>query len=140
MTNIISVEELIKNKVKIEKSDDKEITATLTVPSIGGGIKLAYTRNDIHDFHDASKNVDAKLPKEEAEELYARAGYNLVYTVISEPNLKDKALQEAYGCKEPYEIVKKIFEEGEIGDIMDFAVEKAGFKNGKVVEVEDLKN
>ena len=140
MTNIISVEELIKNKVKIEKSDDKEITSTLTIPSIGGKIKLAYTKNDVHDFHDASKNVDTKLPKEQAEELYAQAGYNFVYTVVSEPNLKDKALQEAYECKEPYEIVTKIFNEGEIADIIDIALDKAGFKNGKVVEVEDLKN
>lgn len=140
MTKIISVEDLIKNKVKIEKSDDKEINATLTVPSIGGKIKLSFTRNDIHDFHDASKNVDKNLPQEQQEELYAQSGYNLVYTVISEPNLRDKELQEAYGCKEPYEIVKKLFDEGEIGDIMDFAIDKAGFKNGKVVEVEDLKN
>lgn len=140
MTNIISVEELIKNKVKIEKSDDKEITATLTVPSIGGKIKLAYTKNDIHDFHDVTKNIDPKLSKEEAEKLYGDAGYNLVYTVVAEPNLRNKELQEAYGCKEPFEIVKKIFEEGEMGDIIDFAITKAGFKNGQVVEVEDLKN
>lgn len=140
MTNIISVEELIKNKVKIEKSDDKEITATLEVPSIGGKIKLRYTKNDIHDFYDVTKNIDPNLSKEEAEKQYGDAGYNLVYTIVAEPDLRNKELQKAYGCKEPFEIVKKIFEEGEMGDIMDFAFTKAGIKNGKVVEVEDLKN
>lgn len=140
MTNVISVEELIKNKVKYEKSDDKVITATLAVPSINGNVKLSFTKNDIHDFHDTTKNIDPNLPKNEADELYGNAGYNLVYSIVAEPNLRNKELQEAYGCKEPFEIVKKIFEEGETGDIMEFAFTKAGFKNGKVVEVEDLKN
>ncbi|EON70456.1 phage tail assembly chaperone [Lysinibacillus sphaericus] len=140
MGKIVTVEDLIKNKVKIEKSSDKEINSTLTVPSVGGKIKLAFTRNDIHDFHDATKNIDKNLPREQVEELLAEMGYNLAYTVISEPNLKDKELQEAYECKAPFEIVKKIFNEAEIGDIIDFAIDKAGFRNGKVVEVEDLKN
>lgn len=140
MTNIISVEELIKNKVKIEKSGDKEINTTLNVPSIGGKVKLTFTRNDIHDFHDASKNIDRNLPNEELETLLTEVGHNLVYTVVSEPNLKSKELQDAYECKAPIDIVGKIFEEGEIADIIDFAIEKAGFRNGKVVEVADLKN
>ena len=139
MSKVLTVEELIKNKAKIAKSDDKEINATLNVPSIGGQIKVSFTRNDIHDFHEATQ-INADLPKEEREELLAQAGYNFVYSVISEPNLKDKELQKAYECKEPFDIVKKIFTDGEIGDIMDFVIEKAGFKNGRVVEVEDLKN
>ena len=140
MTQILSVEDLIKNKVKIEKSDDKEINLTLKVPSIGGDIKLTFTKNDVIDFQEAMDNVDKNLPKEQREELYGQAGYNLVYTVISEPNLKDKELQEVYGCKEPTDILKKIFDEAEITDIMNFAVDKSGLKAGKVVEVADLKN
>jgi len=139
MSKVLTVEELIKNKAKIAKSDDKEINATLNVPSIGGQIKVSFTRNDIHDFHEATQ-INADLPKEEREELFAQAGYNFVYSVISEPNLKDKELQKAYECKEPHDIVKKIFTDGEIGDIMDFVIEKGGFKNGRVVEVDDLKN
>lgn len=140
MTNIISVEELIKNKVKIEKSDDKIITATLAVPSINGNVKLSFTKNDVHDFQDVSSNVDPKLPKDQIDKIHEENGYNLVYTVISEPNLRDKELQDAYGCKEPFEIVKKIFEEAEMSDIINLVHEKAGFKRGQVVEVEDLKN
>lgn len=140
MTNILSVEDLIKNKVKIEKSDDKEIKATLNIPSIGGNIKLVYTKNDVLDFHESMSNVDKNLPKEKQEELYAQAGYDLIYTIVSEPNLKDEKLQKAYECQEPTDIVKKVFDDGEMKDIMDFAVEKAGLKSGKVVEVQDLKN
>lgn len=140
MTKILSVEDLIKNKVKIEKSDDKEINLTLAVPSVGGGVKLTFTKNDVIDFQEAMANVDVDLPKNEREKQYGEAGYHLVYTVISEPNLKDKQLQEAYECEEPTDILKKIFDEGEITDIMNFVVDKSGLKGGKVIEVKDLKN
>ena len=140
MTNIISVEELIKNKVKIEKSNDKEIITTLKVPSIGGKIKLSFTKNDIHDFQEVTSKIDREQSDEVIKEALEEAGHNLIYTVVAEPNLRSKELQEAYGCKEPFEIVKKIFEEGEMSDIINFVHAKAGFKNGHVVEVEDLKN
>ena len=140
MTKVISVEELIKNKVKYEKSDDKIITATLAVPSINGHVKLSFTKNDVHDFQDVGTSIDPALPKDQIEKIHEENGHNLIYTVVSEPNLRDKELQEAYGCKEPSEIVKKIFEEAEMSDIIALVHEKAGFKRGQVVEVEDLKN
>lgn len=140
MTKVISVEELIKNKVKIEKSDEKEISTTVKVPSIGGNIKLLFTKNDIHDFQEVTAKIDRNQSDEKVKEMLEEAGHNLIYTVVAEPNLRSKELQEAYGCKEPFEIVEKIFEEGEMSDIINLVHEKAGFKSGQVVEVEDLKN
>ena len=63
-----------------------------------------------------------------------------MYTIIKEPNLKDKELQKAYECTEPTDILEQIFTRGEIADISTFALEEAGFKRGTVKVVEMLKN
>lgn len=64
----------------------------------------------------------------------------MVYNIVIEPNLKDPELQKAYECKEPIEIVNKIFEAGEIAQISEIGFELNGYKKGTVSVVKDLKN
>lgn len=63
----------------------------------------------------------------------------LVYSMLVEPDLKDKDLQKAYGCAEPMEIVSKIFDPGTITGIAKAGLKLAGFESS-VTAVEDLKN
>jgi hypothetical protein len=63
----------------------------------------------------------------------------LVYNVVIEPNLKDKELQQAFGCVEPMDIVSKIFEVGEIPQIAGTAMKMAGY-HSEIKAVKDLKN
>ena len=41
----------------------------------------------------------------------------LIYESVVDPNLKDKDLQQAYGCTAPSDIVPMLFQTGEIGAI-----------------------
>lgn len=63
----------------------------------------------------------------------------LVYNVMVEPSLKDKELQKIYECKEPTDIVSKIFDMGTVKGIAEQALGMAGF-DSKVTAVEELKN
>ena len=135
---VLSLENLIKEKVKIKQSDDKVIETSLLIPRLGGSVKLSFTKSDVRDFLEVTNNVEGT--KKEKEEKVEAAGLNLIYSIISEPNLKDKELQKVYECKEPTDIVKGVFNDGEMSDIVSFATKKAGFVGGSVVEVEEVKN
>lgn len=73
------------------------------------------------------------------EELKGKADIFMVYNIVVEPNLKDSELQKAYGCIEPYDIVEKIFEPGEINLIAGAGLGLAGY-HSELKKVEDLKN
>ena len=53
----------------------------------------------------------------------------LIYESVIEPNLKDKDLQQAYGCIAPSDIVPMIFKAGEIGSIATAIMKCTGFGN-----------
>lgn len=74
------------------------------------------------------------------EEQAKNADAYMVYSMVKEPNLKDKDLQKAYGCVEPTDIVEKIFTFGEVGYIVNKGFESAGFDKGSVSVVEEIKN
>ncbi|MEK4715337.1 phage tail assembly chaperone [Sporosarcina sp. FSL K6-5500] len=63
----------------------------------------------------------------------------LVYSMVTEPDLKDKDLQKAYGCAEPIDIVSKIFDPGTVTGIAKAGLKLAGFESNVTV-VENLKN
>lgn len=65
--------------------------------------------------------------------------YFIVYHSVVEPNLKDAKLQEKLKCVEPTDIVKKIFELGEIALIAQAAIDLAGYDQSGVKKVKDLK-
>lgn len=60
----------------------------------------------------------------------------LLFNCIVEPNLKDSALQKAYNCVEPTDILDALFEPGEITQIARHCIRMAGFGD----TVKDLKN
>ena len=72
------------------------------------------------------------------DDSYAGDKY-LVYNSIVSPNLKDTALQEAFECVAPDEIIDKIFKIGEISTIAKIAIDLAGFNN-KTKILDEIKN
>ena len=65
----------------------------------------------------------------------------LIYESVIEPNLKDKDLQQAFGCTAPSDIVPLLFKAGEIGSIASAIMRCAGY--GKTIEArihEEAKN
>ncbi len=64
----------------------------------------------------------------------------LVMECVTDPNLKDSGLIQAFGCSTPLEVVSTIFKPGEIAQIAKEAVELAGYGESSVRAVEDLKN
>lgn len=130
----VSLEHLIKNKVELKRDEDKVINTSLLVPRLGGKVEISMTKADVRDFLEVAN--DKKI----TEQQYKEAGYNLVYSIIAEPNLKDEVLQKEYECKVPSDIVPALFDDGEVIDIIDFATIKGGFMKGSVVEIEEVKN
>lgn len=134
MTKILSVEELIKHKATLKQDDEKVMEKTLFITRLQSEIKLSFNKKDVRDFLDVTNTKTCTDEQAEA------AGLNLIYSIISEPNLKDKDLQKAYECVEPTDIVSAIFTDGEMLDISNFAIKEAGFQRGSISVVEDLKN
>lgn len=129
MSNILSVEELIKEKTKFQLSD-KPIRKILSIPRLNAKIEIEMTKSIAIDAMDMTKD----------EEQAKQADNYLVYTIVQNPNLKDKELQKAYECEEPMDIVQKVFTDGEITDIVEFAFKSVGYERGTVKVVEELKN
>ena len=63
-----------------------------------------------------------------------------IYSCCVEPALNDKELQDAYECKEPIDIVDKLFMIGEITSIAQILVDNAGFKDDYKTVVKKAKN
>src|SRR5690606_7659942 len=51
----------------------------------------------------------------------------LVYNIVKDPDLKDRELHKIYGCAEPSDIVKKLFDPGTIQGIAQAGMTLAGF-------------
>lgn len=74
------------------------------------------------------------------EDMDSGAGdIHLIYNSVVEPNLKDSALQEAYNCVEPTDILDKLFKPGEIAAIAQEIMKSAGYGT-HVKKVKQVKN
>lgn len=129
MKKVLSLAELIQEKAKYKLGGETK-TATLTVERLNANIVI--------EIPDTALCMDALSNKD--DETGKKADDYLVYTIMQEPNLKDKDLQKAYECVEPTDILEQIFTRGEIADIASFALDAAGFKRGTVKVTEELKN
>jgi len=114
----------------LDKKDKKmDVRKELFINSLEGSITI--------------RKPDRKLCLEALEmansEEKHTADLYLLYNCIVSPNVKDKELHGAYRCHEPYEIIEKIFEPGEIADLSGKCIELAGFNNS-VKMVDDIKN
>lgn len=129
MTKILNIGDLIKEKAKYKLGGENK-TATLMMERLNANV--------IIEIPDVTLCMDAM--NQNSDETGKKADDYLVYTIMQEPNLKDKELQKAYECDEPTDILEQIFTRGEIADIAAFALDAAGFKRGTVKVVEELKN
>ena len=65
----------------------------------------------------------------------------LIFETVIEPNLKDKDLQQAYGCTIPSDIVPMIFKPGEVGALARAIMGVAGFGSSFEAKIhEEVKN
>lgn len=124
-SNCITLEELIKRGVEIKnrKLEQKR----LHVASLDATICIEELPHEVcMEALTAAEEVDADAM--------------LVYEGVIEPSLKDKNLQEAYGCASPDEIVRYLFKPGEIAAISKELIKLSGYTDS-VSEVKDtLKN
>ena len=124
----ISAKDLIEKKKLIEDKKDKQIQ--IEVPDTGTFLFRIPTLMDYEDSDAYGKK--------------RKSGYEenkfLIHSCCLEPNLKDAELLEAYGVKNPIDIIDKIFMVGEVSTIATTLVEKAGFKKDAYKVVEKAKN
>lgn len=118
----LTVKELIARKQQLANKGAKK--QTLYIKSLDANITIQQQSREVY--------LDAM-------DMGAAGDSYVVYNAVIEPKLKDKELQEAYGCTEPMDIVFKIFEPGEIPQIAMVCAELAGFGNSVKV-VEEIKN
>ena len=119
----ITLSELIARKEQMLDSKKNKKTKDLYINSLDGIITI-----------DAPTGQIAK----EAQDMTDGDEY-VVYQCVIEPNLKNKELRDAYGCIEPMEIVKKIFDPGEIPQIAMECIKLAGYVDS-VKAVDEVKN
>lgn len=119
----LTLKDLIAKKEKVLNNKGK--TRNLFIKSLDGIITIE--KPSIETVIDASR-IDNGIESDRY----------LVYNCIVEPNLKDKELQQAYGCVEPIDILK-IFNDGEISSIAKECMSLAGY-SGSVSVVDDIKN
>ena len=105
------------------ESKKQKKTGTLYIKSLDGTITIEAPTADLARDAQDMDNGDAYM----------------VYSCVTEPCLKSKELQQAFGCVEPMEIVEKIFDVGEIPQIAVECLKLAGYVDG-VKAVEDIKN
>lgn len=123
MNKIISIQDLIKNKEKIQARKNK------------------YYDLEIPDFGIVTIKQPTMDLIIEAQNMESNSDQYIIYESFVSPNLKDKELQKEFECTEPTEIVNKIFKIGEISYIGKAIMECAGFnKDVKYKLHEELKN
>lgn len=117
----LTVTELIKQKKALGVNQEKE----LYIDRLDGTITI--------------KKPDIDLIMEVTnEEDSVKASKYLVYSCVTEPNLKEEVLQKEFGCVEPYDIVYKIFSLGEVNRIAEELFEMSGM-NDDVKVIDNLK-
>ena len=120
----LTIQDLVSRKEQMLKSKKQKKTKDLYVKSLDGVITIV--------------EPDAALARD-AQEMEESGDTYIVYSCVTEPCLKSKELQEAFGCVEPMEIVEKIFDVGEIPQIAVECIKLAGYIDG-VKPIDDLKN
>ena len=123
----LTIKELIAQKEALKSRKKK--TANLFVESLEGEITIESPTSDIMLTAQSEGETDA-----------VRADRYLVYKCVKDPNLSDKELQEAYGCVEPIDIVKEIFQPGEVSKIAVEIMNLGGYGNSVTKVASDLKN
>lgn len=109
--------------------------------------EIKNKRKNLYDIETSIGTIVVKQPtvKLVDEMLQAKDGrqgdIDFVFEMVVEPNLKDKSLQEAFGCTVPSDIVPILFKPGEISQIARAIMRCGGFgKNLEEKIHEEVKN
>ena len=101
--------------------------------------QIKNKRKNTYDLETSIGTITVKQPtaKMIEENLKIEGGgrqsdIELIFDCVINPNLKDKDLQQAYGCTAPSDIVPMLFQTGEIGAIAAAIMRCAGY--GKSIE------
>lgn len=110
--------------------------------------QIKNKRKELYDLETSIGTITIKQPslKTIEETLKISDGgrqsdIELIYESVIDPNLKDKELQNAYGCTAPSDIVAMLFKTGEVGAIAAAIMRCAGY--GQSIEFkihEEVKN
>lgn len=121
---ILSAKALIEKRKLIEDKKRKEFL--IEVQDLGA---FRFRTPDFFDIVDSQAFKDG----ENADDY-------IIYTCAVEPSLKNRELQEAFECHEPFDIVDKLFLPGEKQRIASLLSEMAGYKKDVAKVVEEVKN
>ena len=117
----VSIKELIDKKEKIEERKKRLFDIETSAGTITVKQPTRFLALDIADMEDGDS-------------------YVIVQCTV-EPNFKDKALQDAYGCLEPTDLPHRIFDAGEVNAIARKIMECAGYRKDVTATVhETVKN
>ena len=119
----LTLDELIRRKEQILTGKKREETAEIYVKTIDGCITIKAPSADIM----------ADIAEMNTEDV----NKYMVYNCVIDPSLKDARLQEAYECKEPTDIVNKLFLPGETAQIAQKCTELAGLDKDRVITVKN---
>lgn len=100
---------------------------------------VAAAKKETYDLETSIGVITVKKPTA-AMVLESKATEGDAYLVLNcvvSPNLKDAKLQEAYGCVEPTDIVRKLFDAGEMTRIAVAILDCAGYNKNIVRKVHD---
>ncbi|AHM56411.1 hypothetical protein EAL2_c11130 [Peptoclostridium acidaminophilum DSM 3953] len=121
----LTLGELISKKTQIKEA--KEKTAEKFVKSLDGTVTI--------------KILDRSFISDCTEMENGEGNAHIVYEGIVEPNLKDTQLHEAYGIKNPADIVDMIFLPGEVDFLSGEIVKLSGYDSDSIKDVvEEVKN
>ena len=102
---------------------------------IGKRDEIKSKKNNLYELETSIGDIVVKIPTtqivSDAWEINDNMQSNqlLILESVINPNLKDRELQEAYGCAEPIDIVPALFQSGEISRIASTLLKLAGFNN-----------
>lgn len=126
----LNLKDLIQEKEKFDRLSKGKKTQELYVEQLDATVTIEEPTPDL-----VSESIELGQDKN-----YDGNGDEfLVYNTMVEPNLKDPELHKAYGCVEPTDIVKKIFDAGTVSGIAREAMTLAGY-GSDVQPVDKLKN
>lgn len=112
----LTLQELMKRKEQMLEAKKTKKTADLYVRSVDSVITI--------------QQPDGALCRDANDMEPGEGDRYMCYECVIEPPLKSKELQEAFGCKEPMDIVNAVFEEGEIPQIAIECMKLAGYMGG----------
>ena len=106
--------------------------------------QIATRKKRLFDIETSAGMITVKQPTRllamEIADMEDGDAYVILECTV-EPNLKDKSLQDAYGCLEPTDIANKIFDAGEVNAIARKIMECAGYRKDVTAVVhETVKN